>query len=367
MNTVLWFLCTAVCSPWLFLRARLRSRTEPQKILIIQWAKLGDMVCTTPMFRAVKESLPDATVHLLCRPGSAVVVERNRFVDRVIPWSGRRSRLVRMLMRERYDAVVTCLPGAFWSMVGLWCGARHRINTPSEQHGHIVRWSRAFNTENIPYCIGTSVVGHYMALLRPLGVRPLPYRLEFFPSPEDRSSADRWMHERGLTERSFVLFNVSAGNAVKEWPAEKFAELADRVAETHGLSVVVSTLDQERMRGILCLCRHPERIIDASSLSLGQVACLCAKTAAFASVDTGPMFIAHAMGAPVAVIVGGSDIREQIPPAGERVVHVLPPPGCTPWMHVSRSPRTATGEQLRCVRDTPVEAVEAALGSLLCD
>ncbi len=175
----------------------------------------------------------------------------------------------------------------------------------------------------------------------------------------------RWMEEHRLTDNSFVCFSVTAGNAVKEWPAEKFAALADLVIDRHGVSVILSTLDQTRVYEIQRLSHHPKKILDASTLTLGQLGALCTHTAAFVAVDTGPMYVAYAVGAPIVVLIGGSDPREQIPPTGERVIHVPPLDGCEPWMHVTLSPRVATEEQRRCVRGTSVDAVAEALRTLL--
>jgi ADP-heptose:LPS heptosyltransferase len=355
MNTILWLIGTLLCWPFLAIAAR-RSCSTERKILIIQWAKLGDMVCTTPMFRALKEAYPDWEVHLLCRASNLAVVANNPFIDRVIVPPTRRSAIIRMLRPERYDAVINCLPGSFWSMLGLWLGAPDRINTPSSKHGHIIRWSRIFNTVHCPYRIGMSTFDHYLSLLKPLGVPKIPYVLDFFPSAEDTAFAKSW-----IKNPTFVMFNVSAGNAIKEWPEEKFAELADRL----DLPIVISTIDSEKVERIKRLSKHPEKLIDGSSLTLGQMGALSTRAKAFVAVDTGPMFVAYACGVKVVVLVGGSDPREQIPPEGERVVHVLPPAGCTPWMHVTLSPRTATAKQLRCIRETPVESVAAALQRFL--
>lgn len=364
MNTVLWALLTAVCSPFLLTAAWLRKRPAKRKILIIQWAKLGDMACTTPMFRAIKAAHPDWEVHLLCREQSAVVVKNNPFIDMVVV-GGARRKMITMLSSERYDAVINCLPGAFFSMLGLWCGARDRINTFSRLHGRIVLAARLFNTANREYIIGTRTFDHYLSLLALLGIPAIPYQLDFFPSAEDEAGAKRWAEEHELKERSFVCFGVTAGNAIKEWPAKKFAALADFLIERHNLRVALSTLDRRRVEQIRELSKHPEKLLDASSLTLGALGAVCKLAAAFVSVDTGPMFMAHAVGTPIAVLIGGSDSREQIPPSGERVIHVAPPEGCEPWMHVTLSPRNATEEQLRCVRETSVESVAEAVEALI--
>jgi ADP-heptose:LPS heptosyltransferase len=365
MSTIFWTLLTALCSPFLFVWSlRPRNLNRRRKILIIQWAKLGDMVATTPMFRAIKESKPEWEVHVLCRKQSAVVLENNPFIDRVIV-GGKRSKMIQELSREGYDAVINCLPGAFFSLLGLWCGARHRINTFSTFHGHIIRWSRVFNAHNVEFKLGRSIFAHYMSLLEPLGIPSIPYRLDFFPSKEDQHVIGAWMHARGLNKQSFIIFNVSAGNTIKEWPLENFVALADQIIERHHLPVVISTLDQEKVRQIFSAVHDHSQIVDGSNLSLGEFGALCAHAAVFVAVDTGPTFIAHAMGAPVVVLVGGSDPREQIPPAGPKVIHVLPSPGCEPWMHVTLSPKKATPQQLRCVQETSVEAVKDALGQVL--
>lgn len=364
MNTIFWALLTALCSPFLFAAVWLRKRPAKRKLLIIQWAKLGDMICTTPMFRAIKTAHPDWEVHLLCREQSSVAVKNNPFIDKVLV-GGERRQIVTMLIRERYDAVINCLPGAFFSMLGLWCGARERINAFSRMHGRIVLAARIFNTANREYIIGTRTFDHYLSLLAPLGIPVIPYQLDFFTSAEGEAEAKRWAEDHELKERSFVCFGVTAGNAVKEWPAQKFAELADFLIERHSFSIALSTLDRRRVEQIRALSKHREKLLDASSLSLGAFGAICRLAAAFVSVDTGPMFIAHAVGAPIVVMIGGSDPREQIPTAGERVIHVAPPSGCEPWMHVTLSPRNATEEQLRCVRETSVESVAKAVEALI--
>ncbi len=366
MNTIFWTLLTALCSPFLLLMAACRVQSPQRKILIIQWAKLGDLVCTTPMFRAIKTAHSDWTVHVLCRARCGDVLQGNPFVDRVIAHSGMRGELVRHVRRERYDVVINAMPDAFTALLGILCAAPVRINTFSFARGLLVRWSTLFNTVNAPYRIHTSTFDHYLFLVRQLGIPAIPYQLDFYPSAEDTAGAKQWMEHRGLARKSFVIFNVTAGNTVKEWPAEKFAELADLVIERHGFSVVLSTLDRQRIERIRGLSKHSEKLLDASSLTLGQLGALCTQSAAFVAVDTGPMYVAYAVGAPLVVLIGGSDPREQIPPEGlRRVVHVLPPAGCEPWMHVSISPRTATEEQLRCVRGTSVDAVAGAVEHIL--
>lgn len=357
MKTILWAILTAVCTPVLAIRARLRPIPLRRTILIVQWAKLGDLVCTTGMFRAIKQVHPDWEVHVLCRARCAGALHGNPFVDRVHAVSGGRIGHLLGIRNIGFDTVINAMPDAFASTVGIWCCAPLRINAFSFRRGAFIQWLRVFSTVNREYRTGTRTFDHYMALLRPLGIPAIPYTLDFFPSEDDRSRAGAWMQREGLRPRSFVCLNISAGNAIKEWPMEKCSAFADRVIEDLGRNVVLSTLDEQRVADLKSRVRHPERVHDGSSLTLGQLGAVCTQTAAYVAVDTGPLFVAYASGAPVVALVGGSDPREQLPPAGPRVAHVPPPPGCTPWVLVSLTPRQGTEEQLRCIRETSVESV----------
>lgn len=365
MKTIFWAALTVLLSPALLLLSVARPPALPRRVLVIQLGKLGDLLCTTGMFRALKEADPRTEVHVVCWGRFRDVFRCSPFVDHVHAYDSSRSALFWKLFSLRFSAVINCLPGALPSALGVWSAAPVRVSTSSSDHGVLVSLFHIFNTVNVPFITGTSTHDHYMKLLQPLGVPAIPRKIDFFPSAEDEKAAQKWLQNHHLTPHSFVCMNPSAGNTVKEWPAASFAELARRMIEQQGLSVILSTLDRKKVEEVTRLSRHPDRMIDGSALSLGQCAAVVSQAVVFIAVDTGPLYLADAVGAPLVVIVGGSHPAEQIPPPSDRVKHVLPPAGCEPWMFVSRSPRVATPEQQRSITGTSVEAVEQALGEIL--
>jgi ADP-heptose:LPS heptosyltransferase len=60
--------------------------------LIIRPEKLGDIVVSTPLFRAFKESFPDQQLHLLTDEKFADVLKYDPHIDKIItiPWKGRK-------------------------------------------------------------------------------------------------------------------------------------------------------------------------------------------------------------------------------------------------------------------------------------
>lgn len=361
MRTILWAILTMIAAPLLLAVAALR-RPNPRRFLIVQLAKLGDVACTTAVFRAIKEAHPDAEIHFVCRKRCAEVVLGNPFLAHVHVYDPHaRFALIRKLFPLRIVASVNCMPAAMCSVLGLWAAAPLRINTPSSTRGFLLSLFRIFNTVNIPYRIHTRTFDHYMRLLHPLGVPPIPYRIDFFPSLVARSQATSWLSAENLERSPYIIINVTAGNPMKEWPIENFVRLCDHATDNLHVDVVLSTLNRTVVESIRSTVRNPERVKDGSGLALGELAVICERAAAFVSVDTGPMYIAYAVGSPLVIIVGPVDPREQIPPEGQSIAHVLPPAGCDPWVFVSETPRKGTASQLRCTRDTPVEGVIAAL------
>lgn len=361
MRTLWWTIATVICSPLLLLLAFLRRRNGVQKVLVIQLGALGDLLCTTPLFRAIKTTYPHAQVHVLCLQKSSIVLKDNPAVDRVYFYDTMlRRELIRMLRQERFDWSINCLPGAFASVIGLWALVPHRINTPSKLHGVLTELLGFFSPHGSSYPLGTHTYAHYMKLANYMNVHPVSYAIDFFPD-EIPSSKHRITNKAQVPNSKFVILNITAGNSVKEWPLEKFVALADRIVEQTNASVVFSTADADLVKRAIGLVKHPDRCMDASSLTLGELGSLCKDASAFVSVDTGPMYVAFAMHCPIVVITGPIDPREQVPPESERVAHVPPPAGCQPWVHISLTPREGTEEQLKCVKETTVGEVMKGL------
>jgi heptosyltransferase-2 len=74
--------------------------------LVIRPEKIGDLVVSTPVFRAFKETFPDEPVHLLTDEVSAPLVRDDPHLDRIItvPWRSRR-RGDRLPLRQLYSLI----------------------------------------------------------------------------------------------------------------------------------------------------------------------------------------------------------------------------------------------------------------------
>ncbi|MBL0341498.1 MAG: glycosyltransferase family 9 protein [Bacteroidetes bacterium] len=77
-----------------------------QKILIIRFSSIGDIVLTSPVIRCIKKQLPDAVMHFLTKASFAQILLNNPFVDKVISFESDLQTVIEELKMENYDFVV---------------------------------------------------------------------------------------------------------------------------------------------------------------------------------------------------------------------------------------------------------------------
>lgn len=383
LTTFLWHIFTLLCVPWLLLVSIVRRKRHggPRHVLVIQRAKIGDMVCTTPLFRALHAHGDRVTV--LCLGRTAEVLQGNPCVADVVRYppaspgcprwpddseagraATRAAWLRRYLLSHHFDVVISVLPGGTNAALGLWITAPLRIATRGRTTGLFERVFHLFHHRVIPYQRGTRTYEHYMALAEAAGAARVPYKHEIFLTEGERKEGGEWLRARGIGAGvPFIVFALSAGNKLKEWPFERFVAVARHAQKKWNMFIVFSSVDASVTQEAVRLF-GTDGALDAGGLELRKLTAVIAHARLFVSVDTGPLYIAHALGVPVVNIVGPVDPREQPPPPGPSVALVLPSMS-RPTSFVAETPRVSSAEQRRALEETTVEMVCEAVDRML--
>ena len=208
------------------------------KILIIRRDNIGDLVCTTPAIRAVRERFPDARIGLLVNTYNADAVMNNPDINEIFvyekakhaPGKNRLSvwwdnlRVLQRIRRERYDVAVG--GGSYSPLLArytLLTGARKRI-------GYLPRSGKKSLGYNAPVLeSGRPVheVEKVFHLLSVLDITAPPPPLRVFPLEEEVQKVRDFLKASGIRrDRPLVAFHISSRRPENRWPAEKFIELA---------------------------------------------------------------------------------------------------------------------------------------------
>ncbi len=76
------------------------------KVLIIRLSAIGDIVLTSPIFRAVKQHLPQCELHFLVKPNHKNVLESNEYIDVLHLYTKDSNAFLHELQHEHFDAVI---------------------------------------------------------------------------------------------------------------------------------------------------------------------------------------------------------------------------------------------------------------------
>lgn len=381
MNNFFWLFLTYILSPYFygqifFLARRLARRSlnegESPKILIIQLTKIGDLVCTTPVFREIKEKLPSSHLAVLVRDDVKDVLKNNPRIDEIISvsdyggFSGR-LKLVGKLRREKYDWVFNFSPVDLWAnIVGFWAFIPDRASTIYGGAGEMVKALSVFNNHRLEFKLGASLLSHYLALLKFLGIEAASQRKEVFTRPKEEKKAADFLRAHDLNKDD-ILIGISCSSGIKfnQWEPAKFADLADQLTDKLGAKIIFigSPGESTEIENIQKMM-HFSSASAAGFFTLRELAAFMRNLKLFVGVDTGPVYIADALDVPVLVIAGPDSMAEQRP-TGAKARIIKKNIHCSPCLFVFSGIRYCREGHLRCIKEISVEEVFRACRELL--
>lgn len=330
-------------------------------LLVVKLRYLGDVLLATPALNAIKTAWPAARLTMLVNRGTEEVVKGNPNVDDVLVLDRgpllSQFRFALALRRPRYDAVVDLTDGdraAFLSWM-----SRAPVRIGFNQEG---RWRGICYTSVVRP--GPEVVHRTdrdCAALAPLGLREKPGPPRLCIDRQDHEAADKLLKRIGVDEtRPFAVLQPGARYWFKAWPPERFAQLADYLAETYGHQVLIGGSGQERQlaEAIRDMTKSRPAVV-AGETSVKQLAAVLKRAVLFVGNDTGAMHIAAAMGTPVVALFGPSNPLEW-GPRGGAVEILYKGLDCRVCFH----PTCRRGEG-NCMRLISIEEVYAAVRRIL--
>jgi len=301
---------------------------KPRRVLLVrQHNQMGDMVCATPCFRAVKETWPAAETALVTAPVNREVVAHNPHLDRLFLFEQGLWRQPASLQRflgqlRAFDAdLAIVLNSVSFSvtsaLLGLWSGARWVIGGDSVPFGSDVARAYSLRLETTPQ-LDRHSVEHSLAPLQAVGITTTDLSTVVVPaSAQRREAAD--LTERLLPSGPFWALHPGAGKLQNLWPADRFAAVARRAA-AGGQPVLVlhgpaDGVALAALRAGLADSVESAPVVIAPPLSVGTGAAVLERCERFLCNDTGIMHVAGAVGAPTLALFGPTEPALWKPPS----------------------------------------------------
>ncbi len=217
------------------------------RILLIRRDNIGDLVCTTPLFDALRRRFPDAYLCALVTRYNRAVLDGHPALDEIVAYTKTkhldagesvfrnyvaRLRLMLDLRRRRFDYCVLAAPGYQRRMLALarWVGARHVVGfvEPDKPHARLIDIAVPWRFD--PAQTETEDV---WGLGQAFGIEGVPGALCIVPPPD---AAARLAPEVQVLRagRRVVGIHLSARKPSQRWPAAHFAGIMHALHDVHG-------------------------------------------------------------------------------------------------------------------------------------
>ncbi|HEY8241754.1 MAG TPA: glycosyltransferase family 9 protein [Kiritimatiellia bacterium] len=308
-------------------------------------------------------SLPflDAMAATCATPPDILVDERFACLARLLPHAG---EIIPYAQQHRRGNKLR-QASDFVKLLGRIAGARYRtvfdvgggiqsvtlaMATLSRNRIGLQRSRRSWAyTERLPPDTGIHASDRFMPFVTRLGLpRPGPLRLR--PRAESFAALEALLP--AVAGKPFAAFHPGAGYAFRQWPGDRFAQVADALAARHGLRAVFVGAPGEEvfLDGIIGRMEHSG---GASKLiaPLDVLLAMLDRARVLISNESGPTHLAATTDTPIVTIFGPSKEANWRPVRTKDVTilrGVICPPECR-W--------GACKNDLRCVMDVSVDDV----------
>ncbi|HEX5870847.1 MAG TPA: glycosyltransferase family 9 protein [Longimicrobium sp.] len=300
-----------------------------ERITVVMISTVGNAVHTLPVINSIKAHRPDARITWIMQPGSKALVEGHPAVDEVVVLDRKRgvagfAALRKALAGHRFDAALN-LQAYFKAGV-----ATRLTNAPvrigyDRARARDLTW--LFSTHRLPARPRGHVQDEFLEFLHFLGI---PVRLEWGLEPAEEERV-RYAPLLPDAPGPTVAMVVGTTKAAKEWPAERYAALADRIhAELGGRTILVggkSEREEGAAAAIRAAAAHPP--LDLREMDLRRLAYLLSRADVLVSPDTGPLHMGVALGTPTVALMGHTNPKRYGPYRryGELMVDAFGDPG----------------------------------------
>lgn len=310
------------------------------RIAVIRLDRLGDLVLTLSLIRALKRRWPDAELTLVCREAVAPLAQAQPEVDRLMTvkgisghLGGRAGRLLEQderlqlqarLRAEQFDLVIDPFYGEELETALLAWHSRARCRAGFSTAGRGLFFTHVAAARS-----DQSFLHQQQALAAAIGIELDPVeRPCLLVTPGERETALDRLRRHGLDPaRPVIGIHPGGYYPSQRWPLGRFLQLA-RQLERRWQVVFFGTRAEERLIAQVGM-DVGQRIAVFFGLELREFIALLSCCRVLACNNSGPLHLASALGVPTVSTMGPTDpIRWR--PVGEGHLVVRKPLWCSP-------------------------------------
>ena len=273
-----------------------------KKILVIRFSSIGDIVLASPVFRCLKQQLPNVEIHFLTKRSMKAVTEANPYIDQFHYLDKSLQDLIPKLMSQQFDYIID-LHKNFRSWM-----VQYQLKVPVYAFQKL-SWQKWLLTKTgINRMPANHITLRSLAAVAPLGVVNDEKGLDYF-IPEGKGIS---LEDLPVSHRfGYMAIVIGASYATKKLPVQKLQELCKFIDYP---IVLVGGKDDQQEGDEIALTDSIKIYNACGKFSLHESADIVRQSKLVISHDTGLQYIACAFNKKVLAIWGGTSPKLAVEP-----------------------------------------------------
>jgi len=338
-----------------------------RRILIVRTDRIGDLLLSTPVIYALRQKYPQAYISVMVAPYAKDIIEANPYLDEIIVYDkdGKHKSWLRSfkfagrLKKKKFDLALILHPTnrvhllTFLAGIPERLGYNHKIGfLLTRRREHTKQEGKKHEAEyNLDLLCDLGITGNARDLFMPI-----------------RDESELWVKDlfvkQGIKDTDKILaVNPGASCPSKVWPAERFAQVAEKLARRYNFKILILAGPKDMHLADKVAQEMKGKAINlAGKTSISQLAGILKRCVLFISNDSGPVHIASALGTPVISIFGRNQAGlspQRWGPLGGRSKYLHKEVGCIQCLAHN------CVKEFACLKAISVEDVLAAAESVL--
>ncbi|MBU0469452.1 MAG: lipopolysaccharide heptosyltransferase II [Candidatus Omnitrophica bacterium] len=301
-----------------------------KKILVVNVNWVGDVIFSSPIFKALKQAYPKATISCMAPLRVKEVLECVECLDEIIICDEGnvhrnifdKIKLILELRKKKFDAAFLLHRSLTRALFIFFAGIPNRIGYDTKKRGafltHKVDWLEVNDVHRSDY---------YLNVIESFGLKVNERKTVLVPKDEVTQSVKTILKNNGVEDNDKLIIVNCGGNwDLKRWPKENFVELIEKLIgeyEQKNIKVIISGAPKDIVL-VESIVEHLKEkpVILTGKTTLQQVVSLMSLAELLISADSGPLHIANSVNTDTIAIFGPT--RPEITgPKGPGTVVVL--------------------------------------------
>ena len=292
-----------------------------KKVAVIRTDKIGDMILTMPMCRAIKAVDAGIELSVIARRYVEPLLYLCPFIDKIFYTDDFKSSYD-IFKKEKFDAVFFPRPRFEEIFASFHAGIKNRI-------GSAFRWYSFLLNHKI---YDHRKIGEFHESKYNVRLVNSFFKTDFKPelikpviNETSSQKVQSILHEKNIYK--FIIIHPGTGGSAYDWNAANFGILAKKIQSAADYKILITGIDSEMGKCLEAMEECPGAINFCGKLNLSEMIALIAKSSLLIANSTGILHVGAATGIPVIGLFPNTShlSPRRWGPYSEKAVVITPP------------------------------------------